>query len=95
MVKCKSDQDKIQLTQIIGAVKNLRKQNDLFYTPVRKATAPENRDWLYLRVKEEYDGLDNQLQHLRASIDCVYLRAQRLLDLVSLRLAYQSGNSAE
>jgi hypothetical protein len=39
------DQDKIQLTQIIGAVTNLCKKT-IYSTIVKKATAPENRDWL-------------------------------------------------
>lgn len=77
------DQDKLQLTQIIGTIKSLRKQHESFYRLVKKNPAPEERDWLYLRVEEEYDRLDDQLHYLRASIEDVCGRAQRLLDLVS------------
>lgn len=77
------DQDKLQLTQIIGTINSLRKQHESFYRFVRKKPVPEERDWLYLRVEEEFDRLDDQLHYLRASIEDVCARAQRLLDLVS------------
>ena len=77
------DQDKLQLTHIIGTIKNLRKQHMSFQKFVVKIPAPEDRDWLYLRVDEELDRLDDQLKYLRASIEDVCGRAQRLLDLVS------------
>lgn len=78
------DQDKLQLTQIIGTISSLRKQHESFYRFVKKATAPEDRDRMYLRVEEELDRLDDQLHYLRASIEDVCGRAQRLLDLVSI-----------
>lgn len=77
------DQDKLQLTQIIGTIKSLRRQHEAFHKFVKKIPAPEDRDWLYLRVEEELDRLDDQLHYLRASIEDVCGRAQRLLDLVS------------
>lgn len=77
------DQDKLQLTQIIGTIRSLRKQHELFQEFVLKVPAPEDRDWLYTRVEEELDRLDDQLRYLKASIEDVCGRAQRLLDLVS------------
>jgi hypothetical protein len=77
------DQDKLQLTQIIGVIDRLRKQHDLFYRLVRKTPDPNDRDWLYLRVDEEFDRLQDQLTYFRSSIEDVSNRAQRLLDLVS------------
>lgn len=76
------DQDKLQLTQTIGTIKSLRKQHESFQQFVMKKAAPEDRDWLYLRVDEELDRSDDQPQYLRASIEDVCGRAQRLLDLV-------------
>ena len=78
------DQDKLQLTQIIGTISSLRKQHESFYRFVKKTPAPEDRDRTYLRVEEELDRLDDQLHYLRASIEDVCGRAQRLLDLVSI-----------
>jgi hypothetical protein len=77
------DQDRLQLTFILGVIDRLRKQHDLFYRLVRKTPNPDDRDWLYLRVEEEFDRLDNQLTYFRSSIEDVANRAQRLLDLVS------------
>lgn len=77
------DQDKLQLTQIIGTINNLRKQHEAFYIFVKKTPAQQDRDWLYLRVEEEFDRLDDQFRYQRASIEDVCGRAQRLLDLVS------------
>lgn len=77
------DQDKLQLTQIIGTIKSLRKHHESFYKFVKKVPAPEDRDWLYLRVEEEFDRLDDQLHYIRANIEDVSGRAQRLLGLVS------------
>lgn len=81
------DQDKVQLTFILGVIDRLRKQHDLFYRLVKKVPAPEDRDWLSLRVDEEYDRLENQITYFRSSIEDVSNRAQRLLDLVSLRIS--------
>ena len=78
------DQDKLQLTQIIGTISSLRKQHESFYRSVKKTPTPEDRDRTYLRVEEELDRLDDQLHYLRASIEDVCGRAQRLLDLVSI-----------
>jgi len=87
------DQDKLQLTQIIGTIRSLRKQHESFYRFVKKIPAPEDRDWLYLRVEEELDRLDDQLHYQRASIEDVCGRAQRLLDLVSTWCALDHANS--
>lgn len=77
------DQDKLQLTFILGVIDRLRKQHDLFYRVVRKSHSPDDRDWLFSRVDEEFDRLENQLTYFRSSIEDVSHRAQRLLDLVS------------
>ena len=77
------DQDKLQLTFILGVIDRLRKQHDLFYRVIKKTPNPDDRDWLYLRVDEEFDRLENQLTYFRSSIEDVSNRAQRLLDLVS------------
>ena len=77
------DQDKLQLTQIIGTISSLRKQHESFYRFAKKTPTPEDRDWLYLRVEEELDRLDVLIHYLRDSTQDVIGRAQRLLDLVS------------
>jgi hypothetical protein len=77
------DQDKLQLTQIIGTIRSLRKQHEWYQKFVLKMPAEEDRDWLYTRVDEELDRFEDQLKYLRASIEDVCGRAQRLLDLVS------------
>jgi hypothetical protein len=77
------DQDQLQLTFILGVIDRLRKQHDLFYRLVKKTPNPDDRDRLYLRVKEEFDRLEHQLTYFRSSIVDVANRAQRLLDLVS------------
>ncbi|OSS54163.1 hypothetical protein B5807_00375 [Epicoccum nigrum] len=89
------DQDKLQLTQIIGTISSLRKQHESFYRFVKKVSAPEDRDWLYLRVEEELDRLDDQLHYLRASIEDVCGRAQRLLDLLFNLSGQQSARWSE
>ncbi|KAF2189219.1 hypothetical protein K469DRAFT_683656 [Zopfia rhizophila CBS 207.26] len=76
------DQDKLQLTFILGVIDRLRKQHDLFYKLVERVPVPEDRDWLYLRVDEEFDRLENQITYFRSSIEDVSNRAQRLLDLL-------------
>ncbi|XPS96524.1 hypothetical protein M3J09_005789 [Ascochyta lentis] len=76
------DQDKLQLTQIIGTIKSLRSQHEAFYKYVKRVSAPEDRDWLYLRVDEELNRLDDQFNYQRSSIEDVCGRAQRLLDLL-------------
>ncbi|KAJ4365982.1 hypothetical protein N0V95_000359 [Ascochyta clinopodiicola] len=76
------DQDKLQLTQIIGTIKSLRNQHEAFYKYVKRISAPEDRDWLYLRVDEELNRLDDQFNYQRSSIEDVSGRAQRLLDLL-------------
>ncbi|PVH94309.1 hypothetical protein DM02DRAFT_693534 [Periconia macrospinosa] len=63
------DQDKLQLTFILGVIGRL-------------LSMPEDRDWLYLRVDEEFDRLENQITYFRSSIEDVSNRAQRLLDLL-------------
>jgi hypothetical protein len=78
------DQDKVQLRFMLSVINRLRQQHDLFYKLVRGAPTPEYRDWLWLRVEEEFDRFENQLMYLRLSIEDVSDRAQRLLDLVSL-----------
>ncbi|KAJ4407220.1 hypothetical protein N0V91_004103 [Didymella pomorum] len=75
------DQDKLQLTQIIGTIRSLRKQHEWYQKFVLKMPAEEDRDWLYTRVDEELDRFEDQLKYLRASIEDVCGRAQRLLDL--------------
>ncbi|PSN67407.1 hypothetical protein BS50DRAFT_494021 [Corynespora cassiicola Philippines] len=76
------DQDKVQLTFILGVIDRLRKQHDLFYRLVRRQRTLEDRDWLFLRVDEEFDRLENQIIYFRSSIEDVSNRAQRLLDLL-------------
>ncbi|CAA9966704.1 CorA domain containing protein [Pyrenophora teres f. maculata] len=76
------DQDKVQLTFILDVIDRLRKQHDLFYRLVKKTPDQDQRDWLYLRVEEEFDRLESQLTYFRSSIEDVANRAQRLLDLL-------------
>ncbi|KAF1932590.1 uncharacterized protein M421DRAFT_416215 [Didymella exigua CBS 183.55] len=89
------DQDKLQLNQTIGTIKSLRKQHESFQKYVMKKLALEDRDWLYLRVDEEMDRLDDQLRYLRASIEDVCGRAQRLLDLLFNLVGQQSARWSE
>ena len=78
------DQDKLQLTFILGVIARLRGRHEVFYRLVKKVPNPDERDWLYQRVDEEFDKLENQLIYFRSSIEDVSNRAQRLLDLVRL-----------
>ncbi|KAJ4368478.1 hypothetical protein N0V83_006835 [Neocucurbitaria cava] len=89
------EQDKLQLTFILGVLDRLRKQHDLFYRLVKKSPASDDRDWLYLRVEEEYDRLENQLTYFRSSIEDVSHRAQRLLDLLFNLSAQQNARWSE
>ncbi|EFR01093.1 hypothetical protein MGYG_04097 [Nannizzia gypsea CBS 118893] len=75
------DQDKLQLNFILGVLSRLRKQHDQFYRMVKGTPDPDNRDWLYTRVEEEYDRFENQITYFKTSIEDVATRAQRLLDL--------------
>jgi len=77
------DQDVLQLVQIIGTIENLRKRHELFYRFVEKVSATEDRGWLYMRVEEEPDQLDDQLHFIQTTIEDMQGRAQRLLSLVS------------
>ena len=76
------DQDKVQLSFILGVIARLRKQQDIFYSIVYKQPDPVQRDGLYLRVDEEFDRLENQIKYFRSSIEDVSNRAERLLNLV-------------
>ena len=87
------DQDKVQLSFILGVISRLRKQHDLFYTMVRKVPDPIERDGLFLRVDEEFDRLENQIKYFRSSIEDVSNRAQRLLNLVSASPALPASSS--
>lgn len=78
------DQDKVQLSFILGVIARLRKQQDMFYTIVYNQLDPMHRDGLYLRVDEEFDRLENQIKYFRSSIEDVSNRAERLLNLVRL-----------
>ncbi|KAF3032225.1 hypothetical protein E8E12_003760 [Didymella heteroderae] len=89
------DQDKLQLTQIIGTIKSLRKQHKSFYNSVQKETNPEDRDWLYLRVEEEFDRLDDHLHYIRANIEDVSGRAQGLIGLLFDLSGLQSARWGE
>lgn len=77
------DQDRLQLTFILGVIKSLRNQHDLFYRLTKKSHILESRDSLYHRVEEKFDYFTDQFAYLRGSIEDVSNRAQRLLDLVS------------
>ncbi|KAF3479621.1 uncharacterized protein GIQ15_06597 [Arthroderma uncinatum] len=76
------DQDKLQLNFILGVLSRLRLQHDRFYKLVKCTPDPDNRDWLYTRVEEEYDRFENQITYFKTSIENVATRAQRLLDLL-------------
>ncbi|KAF1842615.1 uncharacterized protein K460DRAFT_380436 [Cucurbitaria berberidis CBS 394.84] len=76
------DQDKLQLTFILGVIDSLRKQHDLFYRLVRKSPNPDDRDWLFLSVNGELDRIGNQLTYTGSSIEGVCHGTQRLLDLL-------------
>ncbi|KAF2796365.1 hypothetical protein K505DRAFT_348013 [Melanomma pulvis-pyrius CBS 109.77] len=76
------DQDRLQLKFILGVIERLRKNHELFYLLVRKVPNPEDRDWLYLRVDEEFDRLENQIAYSSSSIEDVSNRAERLLTLL-------------
>lgn len=83
------DQDKLQLTFILGVIDRLRKQHELFYRLVKKSASLDTRESLYLRVDEEFNRLENHVMYLRSSIEDVSKRAQRLLDLVSSILLFE------
>ncbi|KAF2636939.1 hypothetical protein P280DRAFT_408555, partial [Massarina eburnea CBS 473.64] len=53
------DQDKVQLTFILEVIGRLRRQRNRFYRLARRVLVPEDRDWLYIRVGEELDRLEN------------------------------------
>lgn len=76
------DQDKVQLNFILGVISRLRLQHDRFYKLVKGVADPDERDWLYTRVEEEYDRFENQITYKKTSVEDVATRAQRLLDLV-------------
>lgn len=76
------DQDKVQLNFILELISRLREQHEYFYKRIKKITDPDDRDWLYIHVKEKFDRFENHLSYLRNSVKDVAGKAQRLLDLV-------------
>lgn len=76
------DQDKIQMSFILGVIARLRIQHETFQTLVEgKAGVPE-RDWLYFRMEEEFDRFENQIAYFKSSVEDVARRVERLLELV-------------
>ncbi|KAL3477956.1 hypothetical protein BJX99DRAFT_115945 [Aspergillus californicus] len=76
------DQDKIQMTFILGVIERLRKQHEVFQTVVKKKLNVHERDWLYFRVEEEFDRFENQMTYFKSSVEDVARRVERLLDLL-------------
>ncbi|KMP07125.1 hypothetical protein CIRG_06806 [Coccidioides immitis RMSCC 2394] len=83
------DQDKVQLNFILGVISSLRVQHDRFYRLVKGIVDPDQRDWLYLRVEEEYARFENQITYFKTSIEDVATRAQRLINS-SARMAEEA-----
>lgn len=77
------DQDILQLGFILDVIGRLRKQHDIFYTVIKKKPETSDRDWLYFRVDDELDRLENHIIYMRSLTSDVRKRAQRLLELVS------------
>ncbi|PYH81145.1 hypothetical protein BO82DRAFT_336719 [Aspergillus uvarum CBS 121591] len=88
------DQDKIQMSFILGVIARLRIQHETFQTLVEgKASVPE-RDWLYFRMEEEFDRFENQIAYFKSSVEDVARRVERLLELLfnmSSRINTQSS----
>ncbi|KAF3048838.1 hypothetical protein E8E11_007928 [Didymella keratinophila] len=89
------DQDTFQLTPIIGTIKSVRKQHEAFCKFVEKVSAPEDRDWVYLRIEKELGRPGDQLHYIRANIEDVSGRAQRLLGLLFNLSGQQSARWGE
>ncbi|WEW59164.1 hypothetical protein PRK78_004633 [Emydomyces testavorans] len=89
------DQDKVQLNFILGVISSLRVQHDRFYRLVKGVRDPDQHDWLYTRVEEEYARFENQITYFKTSIEDVATRAQRLLDLLfNLSTRHSTHSSA-
>lgn len=82
------EQDKIQLTCILGVIARLRRQHDLFYRMVEHESDPDKRHWLWTRVEEKYDSFESHIEYMKDSILDVVARADRLMTLV--RTAWSS-----
>jgi hypothetical protein len=78
------DQDKIQMSFILGVIARLRKQHEMFQAMVKRRPTVHERDWLYFRVEEEFDRFENQMTYFKSSVEDVARRVERLLDLVSI-----------
>ncbi|KAH8594396.1 hypothetical protein B0O99DRAFT_652681 [Bisporella sp. PMI_857] len=90
------DQDKIQLTFILGVITRLQRQHDEFYRLVMKQPNLEDRPWLWTRVEEEYDRFTNHISYCRDSVVDVAARADRLMNLtfnLNARLTSQQAVS--
>ncbi|KAL2845424.1 hypothetical protein BJY01DRAFT_234943 [Aspergillus pseudoustus] len=76
------DQDKIQMSFILGVIARLRKQHEIFQALVKGIPNANERDWLYFRVEEEFDRFENQMAYFKSSVEDVARRVERLLDLL-------------
>ncbi|KAK8243412.1 hypothetical protein HDK90DRAFT_409253 [Phyllosticta capitalensis] len=75
------DKDSIQLQSIIAIISRLRKHHDLFYRLVKDSRDPDGRDNLYFRVEGELDLLEDQVSHIKRSMEDIKRRGERLIDL--------------
>ena len=76
------DMDTLQLNFMLDVIYRLRRQHDIFYSVIKGQENPMARDWLYFRVEDELNRLENHITYMRSLTEDVCKRAQRLLDLV-------------